>query len=82
MFESGITRQNNKFYITDASEIKSGDTILYRIGNDKDYPSMFGKCLGFDNKGFIMIHDDMSIHKSLCLKLVEIAFIDSEKAEA
>lgn len=78
--ETGIkfTKQNNKFYITNDSEIQKGDNILYKIGTHKDYPFMFGVCLGFDSSGFIMIHDDMSIHKSLCKKLIEVELIESK----
>lgn len=73
-----ITKQNNKFYITDNSIIEKGDTILYKIGKHKDYPPMFGICLGFDIHGFILIHDDMSIDKSLCTKLIEIKYIETK----
>jgi hypothetical protein len=73
-----LIKQNNKFYITDENEIIKGDKILYKIGKHKDYPNMFGECLGFDNSGFVMIHDDMSIHKSSCSKLIEIEFIETK----
>jgi hypothetical protein len=73
-----LIKQNNKFYITDEGGIIEGDKILYRIGKHKDYPYMFGQCLGFDINGFVIIHDDMSIHKSLCDKLIEIEFIETK----
>ena len=43
---------------------------------------MFGECLGFDSSDFIMIHDDMAIHKSLCTKLIEIEFIETKICES
>lgn len=78
MSSKKLIKQNNKFYITDDGEITKGDTIIYKIGKHKDYPYMFGECLGFDTSGFVMIHDDMSIHKSLCSKLIEIEFIETK----
>lgn len=73
-----ITTQEGKFYITTDSEVQKGDKILYKIGTHKDYPFMFVECLGFDVHGFILIHEDMSIHKSLCKKLIEIEFVHTQ----
>jgi len=77
-YQKKIIKQNNKFYITDEGDILEGDKILYKIGKHKDYPYMFGQCLGFDTYGFVMIHDDMAIHKSLCCKIIDIEFIETK----
>ena len=72
-----ITQNGDNFYITTEDDIEFGDNILYKLGKHKDYPFTFGKCLGFDKEGFIMIHDDMSIDKAQCLKLKAIEFVKS-----
>lgn len=71
--------QNKKFYVTDNDIIKKGDKILYKIGGHINYPCMFGECLGFDKNGFILIHDDMSVQKDMCIKLIEIQFVSTMK---
>ena len=45
--ETGIkfTKQNNKFYITNDSEIQKGDNILYKIG-DKAALDIYKEYLG------------------------------------